>query len=55
MSTKMHMILVIIINLLAINQTCFSDALVFIVEVLFELFKQAFSVYDVCFYPTPAT
>ena len=51
-STKVHMILMIA-TVLAIDQTCFSDAIVFLWGVLFELFKQAFSVGDVYPYPTP--
>ena len=40
-------------TVLAIDQTCFSDAIFFLWWVLFELFKQAFSVGDVYPYPTP--
>ena len=53
-STKVHMILMIA-TVVAIDQTCFSDAIVFLWRVLFELFKQAFSVGDVYPYPTPPT
>ena len=51
-STNVHMILMIA-TVLAIDQTCFSDAIVFIEGVLFALFKQVFSVGDVYPYPTP--
>ena len=44
--------ILIIATVLAIDQACFSDAS-FMWGVLFELFKQAFSVADVYPYPTP--
>ena len=47
--------ILMIATVLAIDQTCFSDAIVFLWGVLFELFKQAFSVGDVYPYPTPST
>ena len=50
----MYMVL-IITTVLAIDETCFSDAIVFLRGVFFELFKQAFSVGDVYPYPTPST
>ena len=50
----MRMILMIA-TVLAIDQTCFSNAIVFLWGVLFELIKQTFSVGDVYPYPTPPT
>ena len=47
--------ILMIATVLAIDQTCFSDAIVFIEGVLFALFKQVFSVGDVYPYPTPLT
>ena len=44
-----------IANALAIDQTCFSDAIFFLWWVLFELFKEAFSIGHVYPYPTPST